>query len=213
MLKDNYNTLALQVSEGRLTIQRSRFLSFAYKVTSVNEAMAIVTEMRSKTYFDARHVCYAFRLGVEGEISKSDDNGEPSGTAGKPILGRILSLGLSDVLVIVVRYFGGIKLGTSGLIKAYGESAELALVAGGVQQVILYDTITVAYEPNLTGTVMNLINKSGGAIAEMGYNTGLSTVEFIIRKGESEKILEKLNSIFGVSAKKVLPLQSQLGNT
>ncbi len=117
-------------AEAQYTEKRSKFLGFAFPVSSVDEAKAIVARMQ-KTYYDARHVCWAYMLGSARDLSQSNDNGEPSGTAGKPILGQINSLGLTNVLVVVVRYFGGIKLGTSGLIVAYRTAARMALEAAG----------------------------------------------------------------------------------
>ncbi len=108
----------------------SRFLAFAVPVSSIEEAKAVIA-LYANEYHDARHVCWAYMIGADRLTYLSSDNGEPSGTAGKPILGQINSLGLTDVAVIVVRYFGGIKLGTSGLIVAYRESARMALEDAG----------------------------------------------------------------------------------
>ena len=115
-------------SEAQYTEKRSKFLAFAFPVSTAAEARAEVARMQ-KSYYDARHVCWAYMLGGARADFLSNDNGEPSGTAGKPILGQINSLGLTDVLVVVVRYFGGIKLGTSGLIVAYRTAARMALDA------------------------------------------------------------------------------------
>ena len=111
-----------QDAESEFTEKRSRFLSHLFRVESEAEARQRVEEMRKK-YYDARHVCYAYMLGHERKDFRANDNGEPSGTAGKPILGQINSNELTDILIIVVRYFGGIKLGTSGLIVAYKAAA------------------------------------------------------------------------------------------
>ena len=122
---DAYKTIK-QASEGTYSELRSKFLAFAHPVTTVEEAMALV-EQYQKKFYDARHVCWAYMLGAERTTFRSNDNGEPSGTAGKPILGQINSLELTDVIVLVVRYFGGVKLGTSGLIVAYRTAAAEAL--------------------------------------------------------------------------------------
>ena len=113
---DEYKTIA-QESEGTYSELRSKFLAFAHPVKTVDEAMALVDQYQKK-YYDARHVCWAYMLGPERETFRSNDNGEPSGTAGKPILGQINSNELTDIIILVVRYFGGVKLGTSGLIVA-----------------------------------------------------------------------------------------------
>ena len=117
----------------KYTEKMSRFLSFALPVKTADEAKSLVKKYQND-YHDARHVCWAYMLGPERTQWLLNDNGEPSGTAGKPILGQINSAGLTDVLVIVVRYFGGIKLGTSGLIAAYREAARLALEDAGTKE-------------------------------------------------------------------------------
>lgn len=122
-----YLTIAAP-AEAQYTDKRSRFLAFAMPVHDAAEARAAVADLQRR-YHDARHVCWAYMLGSARTDFLSNDNGEPSGTAGKPILGQINSLGLTDVLVAVVRYFGGIKLGTSGLIVAYRTAARMALEA------------------------------------------------------------------------------------
>ena len=114
---DTYRTLSAP-SSARYTVKMSRFLAFAYPVASEEEAKALIRKV-ANDYHDARHVCWAYMLGHDRSRYQSSDNGEPSGTAGKPILGQVNSLELTDVLVLVVRYFGGIKLGTGGLIDAY----------------------------------------------------------------------------------------------
>lgn len=129
-MADLYYTIS-SPSEAQYTEKRSKFLAFAFPVESAAEAKAEVARMQ-KEYYDARHVCWAYMLGSARADFQSNDNGEPSGTAGKPILGQINSLGLTNVLVVVVRYFGGIKLGTSGLIVAYRSAARMALEAAEI---------------------------------------------------------------------------------
>lgn len=114
------------LSQAKYTEKMSRFLAFVEPVQSADEAKAVVKRY-ANDYHDARHVCWAYMIGTERNEYLSSDNGEPSGTAGKPILGQINSFGLTNVVIIVVRYFGGIKLGTSGLIVAYREAARLAI--------------------------------------------------------------------------------------
>ena len=126
----NYLTIANQ-SEAAFREKMSRFISFAIPVTTAAEAKEYVA-LYTNEYHDARHVCWAYMLGSDRKEFLSSDNGEPSGTAGKPILGQINSFGLTNVLIIVVRYFGGIKLGTSGLIAAYREAARLAIEAAEI---------------------------------------------------------------------------------
>lgn len=129
-MSDVYYTLE-KPSEGKITEKRSRFLAFAVPVSSVTAAKEVIASF-AKEYHDARHVCWAYIIGPERELFLSSDNGEPSGTAGKPILGQINSFGITNVVVTVVRYFGGIKLGTPGLIAAYREAAREAISAGTI---------------------------------------------------------------------------------
>ena len=117
MTEDTFLTLSDNVGEGYYTEKRSKFLAYAHHVTSVEQVKEIIAQYRSK-YYDARHVCYAYMLGAERNEFRANDDGEPSSTAGKPILGQINSLNLTDVLVVVVRYYGGVNLGTGGLIVA-----------------------------------------------------------------------------------------------
>ena len=127
---DQYKSIAAP-SQGLFKDNGSRFLALAYPVESEEEVKSIVSELR-KQYYDARHHCYAYRLGYKGDVFRASDDGEPSGSAGRPILGQIDSLGLSDVLVVVVRWFGGIKLGIPGLIRAYKTSTADALQQAAV---------------------------------------------------------------------------------
>ncbi|MBQ1936940.1 MAG: YigZ family protein [Bacteroidales bacterium] len=128
--KDTYLTIASR-SEGLFKDNGSRFIALAYPVQTEQEVKEIVSSLR-KEYYDARHHCYAYRLGYDGAVWRASDDGEPSGTAGRPILGQIDSLQLCDVLVVVVRYFGGIKLGVPGLIRAYKSSTADALASAEI---------------------------------------------------------------------------------
>src|SRR5574344_1044099 len=119
-MNDSFKTIA-NIAEGTYSEKRSKFLAFAIPLKTVDEVKNYVTEYRKK-YYDARHACYAYMLGPERTDYRANDNGEPSGTAGKPILGQINSYELTNILVVVIRYFGGIKLGTGGLIAAYRQA-------------------------------------------------------------------------------------------
>lgn len=129
-MSDTYYTLAAP-TEGKVTEKRSRFLAFAVPVATVADAKEVIAKY-AKEYHDARHVCWAYMVGPMRDNYLSSDNGEPSGTAGKPILGQINSFGITNVVIVVVRYFGGIKLGTPGLIAAYREAAREAIAAGTI---------------------------------------------------------------------------------
>lgn len=154
-MADSYLTIA-GPARAKFTEKMSRFLAFAQPVETVEEAKEFVAGLQ-KEYYDARHVCWAWVIGLETPHVYSNDNGEPSGTAGKPILGQINSRQLRNVVVAVVRYFGGIKLGTPGLIAAYKESASLCLDEAQIIQLRRQEelTLTFAY-PNMN-SVMQLV--------------------------------------------------------
>lgn len=158
----NYLTIANQ-SEAAFREKMSRFISFAIPITSAAEAKEYVA-LYTNEYHDARHVCWAYMLGSDRKEFLSSDNGEPSGTAGKPILGQINSFGLTNILIIVVRYFGGIKLGTSGLIAAYREAARLAIEAAEIIEGRDMITLSLTFPYLAMNDVMKLVkaqNPSG----------------------------------------------------
>lgn len=142
--------------EGLVREKMSRFLAFAIHVATPEEATARIKEYQNR-YHDSRHVCWAYMLGAKREQWQLNDNGEPSGTAGKPILGQINSKGLTDVLVVVVRYFGGIKLGTSGLITAYKEAARLALDDAGVKECKEMTTVAIEFDYEYMDGIMRVL--------------------------------------------------------
>ena len=168
MVQDTYKTIA-DVSEGLYTEKRSKFIAVALPVKTVEEIKEHL-EVYQKKYYDARHVCYAYMLGHERKDFRANDNGEPSGTAGKPILGQINSNELTDILVIVVRYFGGIKLGTSGLIVAYKAAAAEAIAAATIQEKTVDDEVTVLFEYPFMNDVMRIVKEEEPEIADQLYD-------------------------------------------
>ena len=154
-MDDTYRTLA-KPSEGLYKDKGSKFLAFAYPVGSEAEAKQHVDRIR-KEYFDARHHCYAYVLGPEGETFRANDDGEPSGTAGRPIHGQILSAGLTNVLVVVVRYFGGILLGTSGLIAAYKEATRDALANAETKECTVDQRYRIEFDYLSMNAVMKIL--------------------------------------------------------
>ncbi|MGM9864370.1 MAG: IMPACT family protein [Lepagella sp.] len=165
---DTYRTLSAS-SSARYTVKMSRFLAFAYPVASEEEAKALIRKV-ANDYHDARHVCWAYMLGHDRSRYQSSDNGEPSGTAGKPILGQVNSLELTDVLVLVVRYFGGIKLGTGGLIDAYRTAARMALDEAPVEERHAQATFQVACPYVSLNTVMGAIKALGLRILAQDFD-------------------------------------------
>ena len=156
-LFDAYSSIAAP-SEGLFKDNGSRFIALAYPVETEEEVKTIVAGLR-KEYHDARHHCYAYRLGYKGDVFRSSDDGEPSGSAGRPILGQIDSAGLSDVLVVVVRYFGGIKLGIPGLIRAYKTSTADALAHAQVVEKIAGKWIRLSFGYEAMNSVMKVLKE------------------------------------------------------
>ncbi|MDO5035539.1 MAG: YigZ family protein [Porphyromonas sp.] len=151
----SYRTLE-QPSEGLYVEKRSKFLSFAIPVDSEEKALAEVEEIRRR-YYDARHVCWAYRIGKREKVERDNDDGEPSSTAGKPILGQLHSHDLTDLVIAVVRYFGGVKLGTGGLIVAYRSAAEQAILNGKVVEHQLFTEYQLRFPYELINPLMMLL--------------------------------------------------------
>lgn len=191
-MNDEFITLSTE-GEGLYTEKRSKFLAFACHAGSVDEAMQRVAEFR-KRYFDARHVCYAYRLGPDGAIFRANDDGEPSSTAGKPILGQILSRQLTDVLVIVVRYYGGVNLGTGGLIVAYRTAAAEALDNCRTETRLVEEIIDYSFAyPEMNG-VMRVVKELSPRIVSQHFDT-TCTIRLAIRKSEAERLRCRLQKL------------------
>ena len=168
----------------------SKFLAFAYPVADEEEIRSRLEALR-KRYYDATHHCYAWRLGPHGEAFRANDDGEPSGTAGKPILGQINSNELTDLLIVVVRYFGGIELGTSGLIVAYRTAAAEAISAAEIEERTVDEDITVVFEyPYLNG-IMRIVKEDNPAIISQKFEMDCE-MTLRIRKGEAERLKNRL---------------------
>lgn len=172
MSEDTYRTIVAP-SEGIYTEKRSKFIAMAFPVRTVKEVKEHL-EACQKKYYDARHVCYAYMLGHERKDFRANDNGEPSGTAGKPILGQINSNELTDILIVVVRYFGGIKLGTSGLIQAYKAAAAEAIAAARFVEKTVDDTVSFLFEYPFMNDVMRVVKEMNPEIVQQGYDTDCS---------------------------------------
>ena len=166
-MRDSYKILT-KPSEGTYSELRSKFLAFAIPVRTAEEAMEQVAKYQ-KEYFDARHVCWAYRLGPEGEEYRSNDNGEPSGTAGKPILGQMVSADVSDLIILVIRYFGGVKLGTSGLIVAYRTAAAEALAAAEYDERLVEKELKLTFGYEHMNMVMRMIKDLQPRILNQDY--------------------------------------------
>lgn len=186
-----------QTGEGIYKEKMSKFLSFAFHVSESEEAKSLIKQYQN-LYHDARHLCWAYVIGPEKNIWQLNDNGEPSGTAGKPILGQIHSFGLTDVLVMVVRYFGGIKLGTPGLIAAYREAARLALENAGKKEMHQMDFIKISFPYMTANEVMKVVKSEDIEVLDRQFDTSCEmTLSF--RLDSSERIKGRILNISGVS--------------
>lgn len=195
-MADFYKTLE-GTSQGIYKEKMSKFLAFAVPASSAAEAKAIIKQYQNK-YHDARHVCWAYMMGTARDEYLSSDNGEPSGTAGKPILGQINSYGLTNVVIVVVRYFGGIKLGTSGLIVAYREAAKLAIEAGTILECHEQARLGFTFPYLAMNDVMRLVKSASLKIVSQDFdNVCAMTVE--TDADAIPAVRERLSDISGVT--------------
>ena len=180
-------------SKGIFKDKGSKFLSFAFPVESEDEIKAIVSSIK-KEYFDARHHCYAYRLGRLGDRWRANDDGEPSSTAGKPILGQLVSNDLSDVLIVVVRYFGGILLGTPGLINAYKSAAADAIAAATIIEKIATVRYSVSFDYSQMNAVMKCLKDLHLPVENPSYGDQC-TLETAVRLTAEAAFTESMNKI------------------
>ena len=189
---DEYKTIKTE-GEGYYTEKRSKFLAFAHHVQSLDEIKDLIAGYRKK-YYDARHVCYAYMLGPERLEFRANDDGEPSSTAGKPILGQINSNELTDILIVVVRYYGGVNLGTSGLIVAYREAAANAIAHSEIETRQVEEIITYQFAYPMMNDVMRIVKEMQPRIVSQTYD---NTCEIMlsIRKSEAEQLRNRLSKL------------------
>lgn len=187
-MEDSYLTLDGPCT-GEFKDRASKFLAYSWPVQSEQEIQEHLDALR-KEHFKARHHCYAWRLGREGLLFRANDDGEPSGTAGRPILGQIDSSGLTDVLIVVVRYFGGTLLGTSGLINAYREAAAEALRAGTIKTVVLHDRFHLHTDYGIMPDVVQAVHKLQLTIEQETFTDRAHLIIAIRRRDVSQKLLE-----------------------
>ena len=201
-MRDSYKILT-KPSEGTYSELRSKFLAFAIPVRTAEEAMEQVAKYQ-KEYFDARHVCWAYRLGPEGEEYRSNDNGEPSGTAGKPILGQMVSADVSDLIILVIRYFGGVKLGTSGLIVAYRTAAAEALEAGEYAERLVEKELKLTFGYEHMNMVMRMVKDLQPRIVNQDYkDNGNIVMTIAIRLS----LVERVQTAFIVNGQSLVKVE------
>lgn len=192
-MADTYKTVSKEVCEGFYSEKRSKFLAFVHHVDSVDEAMAIVKEYRKK-YYDARHCCYAYVLGSDRADFRANDDGEPSSTAGKPILGQLNRLELTDVLVVVIRYYGGVNLGTGGLIVAYRTATEDALSKAVIEEKFVEERITYRFTYPMINAVIRVVKETGARIVSQSFDNDCEIV-LSIRQSLAEGLQARLGKL------------------
>ena len=191
-MTDEYKTLK-SGGQGYYTDKRSKFLAFAHHVSSVDEIKDLIAGYRKK-YYDARHVCYAYMLGPERLEFRANDDGEPSSTAGKPILGQINSNELTDILIVVVRYYGGVNLGTSGLIVAYREAAADAVAHSEVVVCRTEEVVTYSFSYPMMNDVMRIVKEMNPRIVSQTYDNTCE-IRLSIRQSEAAQLRDRLNKL------------------
>ena len=194
MAEEQYKTISEHgFGEGFYSEKRSKFLAFAHHVTSVDEVKTLLASYRKK-YYDARHCCYAYVLGPERSVFRANDDGEPSSTAGKPILGQINSCGLTDVLIVVIRYYGGVNLGTGGLIIAYKTAASDALAHATIELRQVEEIVTFDFSYPMMNEVMHVVKEMQARIISQQFDNTCS-ITLRIRKGEADQLRIRLNKL------------------
>lgn len=191
-MNDEYETID-SIGEGIYSEKRSKFLAFAHPAASVEQVKDLIADYRKK-YYDARHVCYAYVLGAERQDFRANDDGEPSSTAGKPILGQINSNELTDILVVVVRYYGGVNLGTGGLISAYRTAAALAIENASKVKKTVEETVVHTFVYPLMNKVMRTAREMGARIIDTHYDNTCEIVLSIARS-KASLLRSKLDKI------------------
>lgn len=195
-MQDTYLTIESQ-GEGIFKEKMSRFLSFAIPVSTVSEAREYI-ELYRKEYYDARHVCWAYMIGHERTCFRANDNGEPSGTAGKPILGQINSNNLTNILIVVVRYFGGIKLGTGGLIVAYRQAAAEAIAACNIVERLVEDIVRIRFEYPLMNDVMRIVKEEQPTVLSQSFEMDCE-MTLRLRRSGIERLCARLEKVQGLT--------------
>ena len=190
---DTYKTITNDIGEGYYTEKRSKFLAFAHHVETVNEAMDIVKQYRKK-YYDARHCCYAYMIGPERDVFRANDDGEPSSTAGKPILGQINSNELTNILIIVVRYYGGVNLGTGGLIVAYRTAAADAIPHSKIEERLVEEEVKYDFTYPMMNSVMRITKEMPVRIVDQHFDNTCS-ITLAIRKSLVRQLKDRLSKL------------------
>lgn len=191
-MEDSYKTIT-SIGEGYYTEKRSKFLAFAHHVETPEEAMDIVDSYRRK-YHDARHCCYAYMIGADRSTFRANDDGEPSSTAGKPILGQINSNELTNIVICVIRYYGGVNLGTGGLIVAYRTAAADAIQHCVVEERLVEEEIKFSFSYSMMNSVMRVVKEMGARIVAQNFQEHCE-LSLAIRKSLADEMRARLEQI------------------
>jgi uncharacterized YigZ family protein len=197
MAEDTYLSIS-KVTESLYKEKGSKFIGLAYPVRSEEEVKEVLDDLR-KQYYDARHHCYAYILGPKSDRYRANDDGEPNHSAGDPILGQIKSAELTNTLVVVIRYFGGTKLGVSGLVHAYKTAAADAITANEIVEEVMKENYALRYDYESTNEVMRLIKDFDLEIVKQEF-TADCYMEVAVRQSLSEQLLDKLSLLEGVES-------------
>lgn len=200
MMKDVYKTIE-GTPEGIYKEKGSKFIAKAFHVETEEEIKTVLNQVK-KQYHDARHHCYAYRINPRNEKTRSNDDGEPSGSAGKPILNQIFSFDLYDVLLVVIRYFGGTKLGVSGLISAYKTSSREALQNAKIVEKEIRDSYRIEFDYVTTNSVMRVIKEENLLIKNQHFDNKC-VIDLEIKLSTVQKSIKRLNQIRGIKLKKL----------
>ena len=195
MMSDTFKTISA-ATQGLFKDKGSKFISFAIPIENTDEIKTLLTEYKKK-YFDARHVCYAYMIGHERTVFRANDDGEPSGTAGRTILGQINSYQLTNVLIVVVRYFGGVLLGTGGLVNAYKHAAADALDQAEIIEKTVDSTLNIEFDYILMNDVMRVIKEMNPTIIKQSFGNDCNMI-ISIRNQNFDELHSKLSEIIGL---------------
>ena len=192
-MQDTYKTISSKIGEGFYSEKRSKFLAFAHHVSSLDEIKQLLAAYRKK-YYDARHCCYAYMLGPQRVDFRANDDGEPSSTAGKPILGQINSSDLTDILIVVVRYYGGVNLGTGGLIVAYRTAAADAISHSDIEERQVEEIVNYSFTYPMMNDVMRLVKELPVRILHQSFDN-ICEITLAIRKSQGELLRKRLEQL------------------
>lgn len=196
-MTDTFKTIA-STGEGLYKEKGSKFIAYTYPVSSEIEIKDTLSNLH-KEHHNARHICYAYKLGYdENSLFRMNDDGEPSGTAGKPIYGQILSNELTDILIVVIRYFGGTKLGVSGLINAYKSAALDAIKESEITEIIRQENLSISYDFALTNEAMRIVKDYNLKVIDQSYDTGCH-LTISVRLSDYERVKGAFGKVYGIS--------------